>query len=167
MGKSGPSPMKRAGSCRLRLLAHRREIQMKTTIAILLVMGMLPPVAAEGVAWQPWSDDQFYRAGARGKLVLLDLSAEWCAFCRRMEATTWKDPEVVELVERYYLPVRVVDERHPKMAARYREHGRPALVIYDASGRELLRKRGYLKPQWMIWLLEAVWQEQKARNSDR
>lgn len=134
---------------------------MKIPVAGLLLMLLAQPTAsAEAVSWQTWSEDQFHRAGNQGKLVLLDLSAEWCAYCRRMEATTWKDPGVVALIERHYLPVQVVDERHPELAARYRDHGRPALVIYDASGRELLRKRGYLKPQWMRWLLEAVWQEQ-------
>jgi hypothetical protein len=30
----------------------------------------------------------------------------------------------------------------------------------DADGTELLHKRGYMKPQWMEWMLQAVIAEQ-------
>ena len=135
-------------------------------ILSLFLSGMLPARAADaetrpGIAWRAWSPDLFRQAGRRQRLVLLDLSAGWCAYCRKMDATTWWDPQVQMLVAEHYLPARVVDEEQPALAERYRDHGRPALVIYDAQGRELLRKRGYLKPQWMRWLLEAVVQEQK------
>lgn len=136
---------------------------MKILITGLLVLSLLPVLSAAGeVAWRSWHEAQFERAAAEDKLVLLDLSAGWCAFCKRMDATTWRDPRVVALVEKHYLPVRILDEQDPLLAERYRDHGRPAIVIYDANGRELLRKRGYLKPQWMAWLLEALLLEQRA-----
>jgi len=136
----------------------------RTLIILLLLCPAWSQAAEPEIAWHSWSGDQFRRAGDEGKLVLLDLSAEWCAFCKRMDATTWKDPKVVALVERHYLPVRITDEADPELAGRYRDHGRPALVIYDAQGRELLRKRGYLKPLWMQWLLEAVRQERNSQE---
>ena len=35
------------------------------------------------------------RAAAEGKLLLLYFTATWCAPCRQMEATTWRDPTVL------------------------------------------------------------------------
>ncbi len=109
--------------------------------------------------WQKWSDSQFPRAEEKGKLVLLDLSAEWCAFCKKMDATTYQDPKVLALIEQHYIPVRIEDEKQPELAARFREIGRPGTVIYDGEGNELMVKRGYIKPQWMEWMLQALVQE--------
>ncbi len=125
---------------------------------LLLLSGTL--IAGGQPAWQALADPAFAQARSENKLVLLDLSAEWCAFCEKMDRTTWRDASVVAEIERHYVPVRVVDEQHPVLAERYRAHGRPAVVILDADGNELLRKRGYLKPLWMQWLLQAVTQEQ-------
>ena len=138
----------------------KREMNILKAGLFLSWLLAIQPLVAGGVPWQAWSEAVFREAKAEGKLVLLDLSAEWCAFCRRMDATTWQDPEVVRLIGENYVPVRIVDEESPVLAERYREHGRPAVVIYAADGRELLRKRGYLKPLWMQWLLQAVLQEQ-------
>ena len=132
----------------------------KTGLVALCCMTLATVAAGEGVSWQKWSEDQFTRAAAQNRLVLLDLSAEWCAFCRRMEATTWKDPGVLAVIGKHYLPVQVVDEQDPELAERYRSYGRPAVVILDGQGWELLRKRGYLEPVWMQWLLEGMVQEQ-------
>jgi thiol:disulfide interchange protein len=109
--------------------------------------------------WQHWSDGQFPRAEEEGKLVLLDLSAEWCAFCKQMDATTYQDPKVLALIEQYYIPVRIEDEKHPELAARFREIGRPGTLVYDGEGNELVIKKGYIKPQWMEWMLQALVQE--------
>ena len=117
--------------------------------------------AAEQMApgWQRWSDQRFPQAETEGKLVLLDLSAEWCAFCKKMDATTYQDPRVLALIEQYYIPVRIEDEREPELAARFREYGRPGTLVYDSEGNELVVKKGYIKPQWMEWMLQALVQE--------
>ena len=117
--------------------------------------------AAEQLApdWQRWSDQQFQQAEKEGKLVLLDLSAEWCSFCKQMDAVTYQDPKVLALIEKHYIPVRIVDEHEPELAARFREFGRPGTLVYDSEGNELVIKKGYLKPQWMEWMLQALAQE--------
>lgn len=121
--------------------------------------------AASQVQWQNWSEEAFAAAKSERRLVLVDLSAEWCAFCKKMDATTWQDPKVQAAIEQHYLPIKVVDENDSELARKYRDYGRPAVVIMDGDGREILRKRGYLKPQWMQWMLEAVVQEQGLSES--
>ena len=114
---------------------------------------------AGGVAWEKWSTKAFQRASEENRLVLLDLSAEWCAFCKKMDATTWRDTRVLELIRQHYVPMRIEDEVQPALAEQFRRYGRPAVVIFDHQGEELVSKKGYLKPQWMAWMLEAVVQE--------
>ncbi len=125
---------------------------------VLLILPWAAVFAADNPApdWQNWSDGQFPKAGEESKLVLLDLSAEWCTFCKKMDATTYQDPKVLALIERYYIPVRIEDEQEPELAERFRKIGRPGTVIYDGEGNELMIRRGYIKPQWMEWMLQAL-----------
>ncbi len=133
----------------------------KKVIFLLLSVPLLSvALAANKVAWNDWTDSAFAQAKAEKKLVLIDLSAEWCAYCKKMDATTWQDAKVLAAIAKDYVPIKVVDEKDPQLAARYRDYGRPAVIIMDADGTELLHKRGYMKPQWMEWMLQAVVEEQ-------
>jgi hypothetical protein len=108
------------------------------------------------IAWQSWSAAVFDQARREGRLVLLDLTAEWCQFCRKMDAITYRNPQVVATIERAYLPVRADEDAVPELGRRYAKFGRPATVIFDATGKEIIKRRGYLEPQLMHWMLEAV-----------
>ncbi|SEH06441.1 thioredoxin family protein [Candidatus Venteria ishoeyi] len=113
-------------------------------------------VQTTAINWHKWSDAVFAQAKAENKLVLLDLSADWCAFCKKMDATTYQDPEVLASIKQYYLPVRIHNETDPALAVQYAHYGFPGTVIFNAQGTELLKKKGYIKPQFMYWTLEAV-----------
>ena len=110
--------------------------------------------------WQTWSPAVFEQARRDGRLVLVDLVAEWCSFCKKMDRTTWRDPAVLAAIDQGYVPVRADPENQPQLPPRFADYGRPSIVILAADGRELLKKQGYLKPQWMLWTLQAVALEQ-------
>ena len=135
---------------------------LKKAFLSLLFLPLLSMALADGsVPWKDWSDAAFDQAKVENKLVLVDLSAEWCAYCKKMDATTWQDAKVLAVIEQDYVPIQIVDEKAPELAERYRQYGRPAVIIMDAGGKELMRRRGYMKPQWMEWMLQAVVQEHR------
>ena len=106
--------------------------------------------------WRPWSPQAFEQARRDGRLVLLDVKAEWCAACRRMDETGFSDPRVLDTLRRHYIPVRADIDREPDIMQRYGARGVPALVILDAAGNEIMQRRGYLEPDWLYWMLVAV-----------
>ncbi len=116
---------------------------------------------SSGIQWRTWSDALLEEAKDEGRFLLLDLSAPWCAFCKKMKTVTYRDLGVEAVVREHYIPVRIDDEDDPEFASRYADYGRPASVVLDAQGRELIRRRGFLEPQLMTWMLQAV-----ARNPD-
>ena len=125
--------------------------------AAALVLALRAAMAAAGeIAWQDWSDAAFARAKAEKRLVLLDLGAVWCHWCHVMEETTYKDPKVVELLARHFVAVRVDQDSRPDLSNRYEDYGWPATILFDASGRELVKFAGYIPPQRMVSLLEAT-----------
>lgn len=114
---------------------------------------------SQEVSWKRWTPEVFAQAKQKNRLVLVDFSAEWCTFCKKMDKTTWRDPQVLAIIGKNYIPVRVEDEVDTELAEKYRSYGRPALVVFDGDGKEIFKKTGYLKPQWMLWTLEGVLQD--------
>lgn len=108
------------------------------------------------IHWVHWSPEVFAQARAEQRLVLLDLTADWCQFCKKMDTTTYRDPQVIERIGRDYIAVRIDDKDGSEPGRHYAGTGRPGTVVLDAKGNELIVKVGYLQPQWMVWLLEAV-----------
>ena len=112
-----------------------------------------PPPAIE---WQGWSDAAFDRARAEKRLVILDLVAVWCHWCHVMEETTYRDPEVVRTIGAHFVALRVDQDSRPDLSNRYEDYGWPATIIFDATGKELVKFAGYIPPERMRTLLEGV-----------
>ncbi len=118
-----------------------------------------------GPHWRIWSQEVFEQAQRDGRLVLVDLVAEWCSFCKKMDRTTYRDPAVLDTIHKSYIPVRADPDKQPQLPPRFADYGRPSTVILAPDGSEVLRKQGYLKPQWMLWTLQAVALEQSGGGS--
>src|SRR4051812_32928447 len=122
----------------------------------LLALSLSVSASAGEIAWKAWSRDVLDRAAAEHRLVLLDVGAVWCHWCHVMDEQTYRDPAVVALVGRGYLAVRVDQDADPALSARYEAWGWPATVILRGDGVELVKFQGYVPPQRMASLLEAV-----------
>ena len=133
------------------------------TIAIILLSGMLSSVTAtagaapeEPLKWTGWTADLFAKAKAEHRLVILDLEAVWCHWCHVMEEKTYSNGKVQALIDARYIPVRVDQDANPDLSARYGDWGWPATIIFAPDGTELVKLRGYVEPERMSALLQAV-----------
>ena len=132
---------------------------LKNLILALFLLPLLMaamPHAARAVTWQGWTDDLFSRAEAENRFVILDLEAVWCHWCHVMEEETYKNPEVLELLEARYIPVRVDQDANPDISNRYGDWGWPATIVFAPDGTEIVKLRGYIPAPRMIALLKAV-----------
>ncbi len=77
------------------------------------------------------------KAQQEKKLILLDIYAQWCHWCNVMENTTYRDRNVISLINRYFIPVRVDAEKRPDINKKYNQGGLPSTVILDYKGRTL------------------------------
>src|ERR1700746_1231609 len=106
--------------------------------------------------WLEWSDEVFSQAKREQKFVLLDLEAGWCHWGHVMDVTTYRDPKVLALLQGRYLTVRVDQDSRPDLSNRYEDYGWPATVVCDAAGHEIVKRQGYLTPDEMASLLQAI-----------
>lgn len=108
--------------------------------------------SADGIRWLQWSDEAFSLAQREDKPVLLDIFGHWCHWCHVMDETTYEHPDVVELVTRRYVPVRVDTDRFPDVNDRYNQGGWPTTAILTPSGH-VLYGATYLPPEQMTQVL--------------
>ncbi len=116
----------------------------------------VPAQAAEPLTWRGWGPELFQQKSGDQRLVILDLEAVWCHWCHVMEQTTYQDAKVTSLLKSKFITVRVDQDANPDLSNRYGDWGWPATIIFGAKGEELIKRRGYLDPQEMTALLEAV-----------
>lgn len=103
--------------------------------------------------WRPWSAGVFAESKRTGKPVLLDLEARWCHWCHVMDEKTYADTRIQKVLRKHFITVRVDQDSRPDLANRYEDYGWPATVVFAPDGRELAKRRGFVRPDAMLTLL--------------
>jgi thiol:disulfide interchange protein DsbD len=85
---------------------------------------------------------------APGRPVMLDFYADWCVSCKEMESFTFSDARVKAKLDEMLLlqaDVTAITEADEQLLKRFSLFGPPAIVFFDAQGREIkgLRVIGY------------------------
>lgn len=98
-----------------------------TTLASLLLILLLPAAVAaapvnqlanhpspylalhgsDPVAWQEWNADTVARAKRENKLLFVSVGYFACHWCHVMQRESYKNPQIAELLNRDYIPVKV------------------------------------------------------------
>jgi thioredoxin-related protein len=125
-------------------------------ILILSAMAVTAVHAGEPLCWTGWSDGLFARAKAQNRFVILDLEAVWCHWCHVMDQNTYSNPKVQALLRAKYIPVRVDQDSDPALSTRYGDWGWPATIVFGPGGEEIVKLRGYVEPDRMVAMLQAI-----------
>lgn len=108
---------------------------------------------AQEVKWR-----QDYTAARReatetGKPLFFDFGTEACGWCRKLDATTFRDPKVVKLLNERFIPVKIDANRHEKLTSALGIESYPTLVLATPEGKVAGRHTGYAEVGQLIALL--------------
>ncbi|NLT95865.1 MAG: thioredoxin domain-containing protein, partial [Clostridia bacterium] len=71
------------------------------------------------VDWYPWSDEAFAKAEGEDKPVFLSIGYSTCHWCHVMERESFEDEEVADILNRYFVSVKVDREERPDIDSIY------------------------------------------------
>jgi len=100
-------------------------------------------------------------AQARGQAIMLDFYADWCISCKEMERFTFADAAVQSKLKPVLLlqaDVTANSEADQALLKRFGLYGPPAILFFDASGKELgdFRVTGYQDAEQFLKSLQTA-----------
>ena len=134
------------------------------------------------VNWYPWGDTAFAKAKQENKLVLISVGYSACHWCHVMEHQCFEDEQVAELMNKYFINIKVDREERPDVDHVYMtavqlmtQHGGWPLncfVLPDGRPRrgwpvakeEKVMRTDCQRSPWGSW---ADWRSERVRNRRR
>ncbi|WP_069806630.1 thioredoxin domain-containing protein [Vulcanisaeta thermophila] len=106
------------------------------------------------VKWWGWCQEALERARVEDKPILIDVGAGWCHWCHVMDEETYGDPEVADLINNYFIPIKIDRDERPDLDRRFQEiamlisgqGGWPLTIILTPNG-EPMYAATYLPPR--------------------
>jgi len=65
------------------------------------------------VHWYPWGEAAFAKAKAEDKPVFLSIGYSTCHWCHVMEHESFENPEIAEVMNKYFVSIKVDREERP------------------------------------------------------
>jgi thioredoxin-related protein len=108
------------------------------------------------IVWQTYTPAAFIQAKKEKKLVLIFGKAEWCPWCRATRNKVLTDPMVIQVINKYYVPVILDVDKEAILANQYDIRQLPTFVVSDANYKVLRTFAGYREPQDVAAMLEGA-----------
>ena len=78
--------------------------------SLLLLVGMvflgLNLTAQDSIRWHS-IDQAIQLASQEPRVLVIDVYTDWCGWCKRMDATTFSDPKIIEIMNEQFYPVKL------------------------------------------------------------
>lgn len=94
-----------------------------------------------------------------GKLIFIDAYTDWCGPCKRMAATSFKNPAVGELFNANFINLKIEMEKNPEgpgIARKYGVKAYPTLIIIDGTGKVVKQTIGMKSKDQLLALANSV-----------
>jgi len=139
---------------------------MKTEFIVIIAVAILALVSlgflftsgddsqstTESINWNTDLNSALTTAKNTNKLVLVDVYAPWCGYCKEMDKNTFQNPKVQEKLSNYVL-VKVNGDENPDFVMKYQIYGYPTVLILDPDGNIVKTVSGYQEPDDFINML--------------
>lgn len=132
--------------------------------------------AENPVDWFPWGEEAFSKAKAEGKLVLISIGYSSCHWCHVMEHETFSDLAAAEVMNRYFVCIKVDREERPDIDQVYMnavqlmsgQGGWPLNCFVMPDGRPVYGGTYFPRENWLKVLqhLNAIWKDEPEKVED-
>lgn len=145
-------------------------VARRTTFVLLLLLLAAPAAGqpAEKASAPDWKSLEQASEAARqdGKLLLVEVYAPWCGYCRKMQRITYADPQVQAYLAEHFEVARIngeqPDTKHRlagtsvttrALMRRYRATSYPTTAFARHDGTLLRQMPGFVEPDLFLQVL--------------
>jgi thiol:disulfide interchange protein DsbD len=113
--------------------------------------------AGESTPFERADMSKLEQALASGRPAVVEVYAEWCVICKKLEEKTLKSPDVVAALWEVNA-LRIDLDRNTELYSKYDIDGPPKLMFFDADGVERLdlRMSGAVGPDEVLAAIEGI-----------
>ncbi|MDX1489435.1 MAG: DUF255 domain-containing protein [Acidiferrobacterales bacterium] len=104
--------------------------------------------AGDPVAWQDWNQDVVAQARREGKLLYVSIGYFSCHWCHVMQPESYRNRQIVQFLNRHFVPVKVDRELEPALDARMSAF---AETLQGISGKPGLKDSAYVAQGLLAW----------------
>ena len=119
----------------------------KTQIREIKILEKKNKVIEEEIKWENDLGSAFILANNENKIIMVDVYADWCGWCKKLDAETYKDLEVIEL-SRKFVNLKVDTDNNKSdfdlLNKEFEITGLPAILFMDKDGNLIHRINGYV-----------------------
>ena len=112
-------------------------------------------VKPASIHWMRY-DEGLAKAKKEGKHIFANFTTAWCGYCKKMNATTFVDPEIVRMMNDNFIAVKIDGDSRDTLnidgykiternltRSEYRVSGYPTYWFLESDGTKLGALRGY------------------------
>lgn len=124
-------------------------------LASILLCWMAVPAAGQSIQWVSLEEAQ-KKAADTNKKVFIYAEAQWCGYCKKMEAKVFPQKSVQDSLHKYFYPVRIDIESTDKvkfgdrsyseqmLARKFRVQATPTMIFLNSGGEVMGTQPGFI-----------------------
>jgi len=89
-------------------------IIVAATMILSMAAGILQAQQTESIKWLKY-DEGMKLAAKTNKPMIIDFYTDWCGWCKKMDKTTYADPNIIKYINRAFVAVKVNAESREKL----------------------------------------------------
>src|SRR5437870_4796216 len=126
-------------------------------LATCFLLSSVAPGPAQEVEWRTDYAAARKEASDKNLPLVIDFSTENCFYCKRLDATTFREPAISTLMNERFIPLKIDAGRDSILAERLAIQVYPTLLFASPDGRILDRPvTGYVEPAAFHEKLRAI-----------
>lgn len=67
------------------------------------------------INWYPWGEEALQKSKEEDKPIFLSIGYSTCRWCHNMNRESFQDEEVAEILNKYFIPIKVDREERPDL----------------------------------------------------